>query len=158
MGLDTTHDCWHGPYSMFMRWREWLAARVGLPLQLMEGFADSIWDDSDVEKLDLCNDMRPVIRSLAILGRPIQWSEMNGSPIAKLLHHSDCDGKIVWWECKDLALALLHVYRDSAEHDVLGHGGMDCRRGCYDSMRRATIRFAAGCLRAWRAKEHVVFR
>ena len=20
MGLDTSHDCWHGPYSAFMRW------------------------------------------------------------------------------------------------------------------------------------------
>ena len=26
MGLDTTHDCWHGPYSMFMRWRTAIAA------------------------------------------------------------------------------------------------------------------------------------
>ncbi len=25
MGLDTSHDCWHGPYSQFMRWRTWLA-------------------------------------------------------------------------------------------------------------------------------------
>jgi hypothetical protein len=22
MGLDTTHDAWHGAYSAFMRWRE----------------------------------------------------------------------------------------------------------------------------------------
>ncbi len=38
MGLDTTHDCWHGPYSSFNRWRTQLAAEIGLPLPLMEGF------------------------------------------------------------------------------------------------------------------------
>lgn len=26
MGLDTTHDCWHGPYSAFKRFREEVAA------------------------------------------------------------------------------------------------------------------------------------
>lgn len=39
MGLDTTHGCWHGAYSAFMRWREKLAEVAGLPpLMLMEGF------------------------------------------------------------------------------------------------------------------------
>jgi hypothetical protein len=31
MGLDTTHDCWHGAYSAFMRWRRKLAEVAGYP-------------------------------------------------------------------------------------------------------------------------------
>jgi hypothetical protein len=38
MGLDVTPDCWSGPYSMFMRWRQALARKVGIPLDLMEGY------------------------------------------------------------------------------------------------------------------------
>lgn len=38
MGLDTSHDCWHGAYSAFNRWREAVAKAAGIPLQLMEGF------------------------------------------------------------------------------------------------------------------------
>jgi hypothetical protein len=43
MGLDTTHNCWHGAYSAFMRWRQEIAKAAGLPpLDLMEGFFTSM--------------------------------------------------------------------------------------------------------------------
>ena len=29
MGLDTTHDCWHGAYLAFSRWRDQLAEVAG---------------------------------------------------------------------------------------------------------------------------------
>lgn len=29
MGLDTTHDCWHGSYTSFMLWRTELAEAAG---------------------------------------------------------------------------------------------------------------------------------
>lgn len=29
MGLDTTHDCWHGAYTAFSRWRDKLAELAG---------------------------------------------------------------------------------------------------------------------------------
>lgn len=38
MGLDTTHDCWHGAYSGFMRWRIGVAKAAGVPLLLMDSF------------------------------------------------------------------------------------------------------------------------
>lgn len=46
MGLDTTHDAWHGAYSSFKRFRIWLASLIGLDLQNMEGYCeDGIkWD------------------------------------------------------------------------------------------------------------------
>lgn len=33
MGLDTSHDCWHGAYSAFSRWRNILATAAGYPLE-----------------------------------------------------------------------------------------------------------------------------
>lgn len=32
MGLDTTHDCWHGAYSAFHRFRHGIARAIGLDL------------------------------------------------------------------------------------------------------------------------------
>lgn len=67
MGLDTTHDCWHGAYSSFMRWRVKLhAAITGLPAthESLEG----AWARGDYEDQSV--------------------------PINVLMNHSDCDGEI----------------------------------------------------------------
>ena len=39
MGLDTTHDCWHGPYSSFMQFRRVIAKAVGITFGPHGGFA-----------------------------------------------------------------------------------------------------------------------
>lgn len=119
MGLDTTHDCWHGPYSSFGRWREWVAAQVGIPLKQMAGFT--------------------------IDG--ISWECMRADPLHILLSHSDCDGKLRWFDCKAIALRLLEIYRRTKDTDT-------CEP---QSMRWATLRFALGCMRAYRARENVGF-
>lgn len=169
MGLDTSHDCWHGPYSMFNRWRTWLASQIGVALQLQQGFGASFCRDEDFSKDDiewLKNNgkygIAAIVENLAMLKRPKQlgylwWEDPQHEPLTILLWHSDCDGRIRWWECKPLAIRLTQIYRQTVGRDVLGHGGTDCRRGCYDSMRSATIRFAAGCLRAYKAREDVIF-
>ena len=66
MGLDTTHDCWHGSYSSFGKFREAVARRCGIDLDRMEGF---------------CDDGTP-------------WNSLPPDPILALLNHSDCDGEI----------------------------------------------------------------
>lgn len=79
MGLDTTHDCWHGPYSAFMRWRIALndlirhngRNREDLELAWTQGF----YGDQSV-------------------------------PINVLMNHSDCDGRIAAKDCGPLADAL----------------------------------------------------
>lgn len=166
MGLDTTHDCWHGPYSMFMRWREWVAAQVGIPLRLMEGFVDYEPDDEDRKWLNTQWRSSPngtvpmllnAVDALAKTGGALSWSCFESDPLALLLHHSDCDGKLRWYDCRGIASRLVQIYRQSKDNDLLGHGGLDYRRGCYDSMRRATLRFACGCLRAYKAREDVQF-
>ncbi len=82
MGLDTTHGCWHGPYSMFMAWRvdlhcllrDW---SVGLDARksLEDAWSHGDYDDQSV-------------------------------PINVLMNHSDCDGEIAAKDCAPLADAL----------------------------------------------------
>lgn len=113
MGLDITHDCWHGSSMCFNIWRRWLASQIGITLDEMEGFADD---------------------------RGRLWEFVRAEPLVTLLHHSDCDGKIHWWKCKELAIRLTQIYRGSAGVDTLCELGFDCRK--------QVLRFAVGCLRA----------
>lgn len=83
MGLDTSHDCWHGPYSMFHDWREALHRILHPNTQhhgerldaLMEAWDAGIYEDQTV-------------------------------PINVLMNHSDCDGEIPAKDCGPLADAL----------------------------------------------------
>lgn len=73
MGLDTSHDCWHGAYSAFGRWRAKVCEVAG------HG------------KLD----------DRAGFGGAIPWP--TDDPLVKLLYHSDCDGEIAWEDCAAIA-------------------------------------------------------
>jgi hypothetical protein len=88
MGLDTSHDCWHGSYSAFLRWRHTLAEAAGYKLReptdedRAAGFysqsVDIDWDQFKPENY---------------------MGEWNGfvpgdDPLLFLLVHSDCDGVI----------------------------------------------------------------
>jgi hypothetical protein len=79
MGLDTTHNCWHGSYGAFHRWRSrlWdlLTNRNGPALDEMEGYG-------------------PPYHSM---------SRLNGHPLKILFEHSDCDGEIHASDCGPLA-------------------------------------------------------
>jgi hypothetical protein len=66
MGLDTTHDCWHGAYSAFSRFRLSIARVMGFDLNKMEG---------------VCPDGIP-------------WSLLRPDPLWVLLSHSDSEGDI----------------------------------------------------------------
>lgn len=76
MGLDTTHDCWHGSYSSFNRWRKKLCEVAGYgALNDRIGFGgNEPWPKDD--------------------------------PLVLLLHHSDCDGELDWTKCNDIANRL----------------------------------------------------
>ena len=109
MGLDTTHDCWHGAYSAFHRWRTKLAEVAGLPpLDSMTGFGGSrSWDESD--------------------------------PLTKLLSHSDCDGEIASADCDPLADRLTELLPLLPEGDGGGHIGdwREKTQRFIDGLRRA---------------------
>jgi len=76
MGLDTTHDAWHGPYSSFNSFRTNMAKMIGMNLKKMEGF-----------------------------GGNIPFSQFNDD-LCILLDHSDCEGYISPDNCKKLAIRL----------------------------------------------------
>jgi hypothetical protein len=66
MGLDTSHDCWHGSYHGFNRWRIAVASAADIVLDYMMGHAGE----------------RPGLK----------WDESD--PLSTLLHHSDSEGDI----------------------------------------------------------------
>lgn len=65
MGLDTSHNCWHGSYSSFRSWREAVARAAEYDeLSSYHGYGGKrIWPEGDV--------------------------------LVTLLNHSDCDGIIL---------------------------------------------------------------
>lgn len=78
MGLDTSHDCWHGAYSSFGRWRSVLCEAAGYgELAKRDGYGPPFtpWPP----------------------GFPA------GDVLVDLLYHSDCDGELKSEICGPLA-------------------------------------------------------
>ena len=166
MGLDTTHDCWHGAYSAFTRWRTKLAEAAGIPLFLMDGYyiQDDQWTNSS-PPLDalawaapgtdgrgpacgshygpaLHNWITGIARWL-----PISWDVLKDDPLLVLLNHSDCEGEILAKDCAPLAdrlEALLPL--------LTGDGG-----GHIGSYQEKTRTFITGLREAAAAGENVGF-
>lgn len=80
MGLDTSHDCYHGSYHRFHLWRKELARAVGIELDQMQGY----------------EGVTP-------------WSILGDDALVVLLDHSDCDGSIAAEDCARLADRLEEV-------------------------------------------------
>ena len=89
MGLDTSHNCWHGPYSSFNDFRKALANQIGINLDDYIGYGDK--GTKDLESIP--HDIMP------------------------LLNHSDCDGELSPDECTRIAKGLddvLSNFKDDA--------------------------------------------
>lgn len=89
MGLDTSHDAWHGAYGGFAQWRHEIAVALGLIEKDQSLFPKQWYQEDDVresplnwEKLNAMTDC---------MGN---WTEQPEDPIWYLLNHSDCDGVI----------------------------------------------------------------
>ena len=124
MGLDTTHDCWHGPYSAFMRWRIWLNYFIALDHE-----KDDAWKDDKGQPLSY----RGATRESLDYAWEHGFYDDQGVPLNVLMGHSDCDGDIAADVCARLADAL----------EDLANRRMP-RRALYDEMRPPTERFIAG--------------
>jgi hypothetical protein len=81
MGLDTTHDCWSGPYSSFMRWR----CRIH---QVLRNYVSG----------DVREDYMRAVEDGCYADQ--------SDPINFLMMHSDCDGEIPADMCGPMADAL----------------------------------------------------
>lgn len=101
MGLDTTHDCWHGPYSSFGDFRRALAEAAGMPpLYEMAGYK---------------NGFRA-------------WDSIPPDVLHKLLNHSDCEDEIEANDCAPLADRMEELlpkiesdyWREKAEDFIAG--------------------------------------
>jgi hypothetical protein len=111
MGLDTTHDCWSGPYSSFNSWRKNVAKAVGINLKEMVGF-----------------------------GGVIPWDETQSDPLHILLNHSDCDGSISWEQCDAIADRLEQVVPLLPADEGLPHGDREIAKRFIAGLRDAAER------------------
>lgn len=82
MGLDTTHNAWHGAYSSFNRFRHELAKRIGIDLQEYAGYRN------DGQGKDLASINHPLM---------------------DLFNHSDCDGHLTPKQCLLISKGLEEV-------------------------------------------------
>ena len=131
MGLNTSHGCWDGAYSVFMQFRQRLAFAAGIPLAIMRGFY------SGGETVADCGRRWP----LPVL----EWESLKPRPLHILLNHSDCEGEIAVADLIPLAddmESVLPLLSDSPE-------GRDTR----DDAEK----FIAGLRRAAEANEPVDF-
>jgi hypothetical protein len=151
MGLDTTHDCWHGPYSSFDRLRIALQRAAGWSLE---------------------EDSRGYLRSTVINWATItdanimgEWDAIPEDPLVVLIAHSDCDGQIpvaallpLAERLEGLAATMTPGQGQKPEHwlNELGYPERPAR-ATYDGEREATLRFAAGLRRAAALGETVEF-
>lgn len=107
MGLDTTHDCWHGSYSAFHRWRCGIAKAAGIPLDLMEGY----WINLGMPKGSSSQRL------------PLKWESLKPDILHVLLDHSDSEGEIAAKHCGPLADRLEELLPLLPEGSGGGHIG-----------------------------------
>lgn len=95
MGLDTSHDCWHGSYGGFAEFREAVGKAAGFNYRTRKdelgshSLLDIDWDSVPIERLyGKWGKQPPTVESVGIYDPPIT------DPVLYLLVHSDCDGKL----------------------------------------------------------------
>lgn len=138
MGLDTSHDCFHGPYSAFFRWRNKVAEVAGysiLPVVYEGG-----------SKMDTIMIDWGHVPDGALMG---EWGEVvPNDPLIILFAHSDCEGVIHPLQAGVLADALKRLLDKMPDepNQVRGH-----------SYREITQKFMGGLYEAYYAREDVEF-
>jgi hypothetical protein len=96
MGLDMSHNAWHGGYASFDRFRTTLTAVAGLPLT-----------DGDLPNTKWIDINWDAVTTLNLMG---EWGEKlptlrDGTfdPLMLLIVHSDCDGVLHPYHAKLIA-------------------------------------------------------
>jgi len=89
MGLDTSHDAWHGSYSGFSRWRRMVAIELGFIGPGDTLFPKQKFDDQQLNDTPI--DWDTIDKDTDYQGN---WTAEPSDPIWYLLAHSDCDGVI----------------------------------------------------------------
>lgn len=141
MGLDTTHDCWHGPYSAFSRWCEALARAAGY----------AVWP---VDSMELHALKRTVVMiDWGHIGGEAHlegdWDETPSDPLLVLIVHRDNGGHINPAQAGPLADRIEQL---AALLPPEQHGSWDP-----DWMKVKAAKFVAGLRKAAAAGETVRF-
>lgn len=139
MGLDTSHDCWHGAYSAFSRWRDKLAEAAGYTFH-----KTSLWEGGspvyDIPSLDWGNIEATIGNDL--LGKwptiPVR-PDGTPDPLIILLAHSDCEGELQTEYLTPLADRLTELLPALEGQDGGGHIGnyVEKTQTFIDGLRRA---------------------
>lgn len=139
MGLDTSHDCWHGAYSAFSRWRDKLAEVAGYQIAKVDwgpgsfGPRDTVLIDWGHIEEECCQGT---------------WTETPADPLIVLIAHSDCDGWIHPAQAGPLADRLEELLPLLPDEEAAGH---------VRHWRTTTQRFIDGLRAAVAAGESVEF-
>lgn len=140
MGLDTSHNCWHGAYSAFSRWREQIAQVAGYKMM----------DPTPEEQAQGFHRPYPMIEWSGISDANLQgeWTRTPADPLVVLIAHSDCDGVIHPAQAGPLADRLAELLPLLPDGDGGGHIG---------DWRTKTQAFIDGLRSAAQAGEDVDF-
>lgn len=118
MGLDFNHSDAHWAYSGFNRFRERLAAEVGIFLPFMEGFWNPMENSySTIELTKRIVGAKIMDEHFYWLPKePLKWDKIK-DPIVDLLYHSDCEGSLTPAQCKKIAPRLRELINDWDDND-----------------------------------------
>lgn len=136
MGLDTTHDCWHGAYSAFSRWREMLATVAGYEVAIVK-YPDSVPSEMSLAMIDWAQ-----VGPKQLNG---DWDQipcrLDGTPdpLLILITHYDCEGHIRVEHLEPLADRLEELLPELEGKDGFGHIGLytEKTQAFIDGLRRA---------------------
>lgn len=139
MGLDASHDCWHGAYSSFSRWRNKLAEVAGYQIAKVD-WGPGSFGPHDTILIDWGH-----IADECYMGT---WTETPTDPLIVLIAHSDCGGYIHPPQAGPLADRLEELLPLLPEENDPGHIG---------NWRSKTQKFIDGLRAAAEAGESVEF-
>jgi hypothetical protein len=112
MGLDTSHNCWHGGYGRFNHFRYALGRQIGINLDEYEGYGDK--GTKDLTTID--HDLMP------------------------LFNHSDCDGVLTVEESRKIVDGLNKVLDSFREDEAapldFKERIVQFRDGCMDAISK----------------------
>ena len=137
MGLDCSHDAWHGAYSAFHRWR--------IKLAEVAGYAIADLDYDGVKRETILVDWGHLQDKL--YG---DWDKTPDDPLLILIAHSDCEGQINPPQLVALADRLDELLPELAK---AGDGG-----GHIGNYAEKTKQFIAGLRWAAEENEPLLFR
>lgn len=150
MGLDTTHDAWHGAYGAFSRWRDAMAEAAGYEIGWLA--TGELFEDGR-PPVGKWVPTRPTVLidwgHIARKNYDGEWDETPADPLILLIAHSDCDGYLEPEHCALLADRLTELLPAIAE-DAEG-------RGHIGNVRAKTQQFIDGCRAAAAAGERLEF-